>query len=94
MWIRLLLVGMLMSALPAHALVIYACVNNSSGTIKIVAQGDVCPINSIKTSLSTTAPQPPPPRTSMLRAGARSFPLPPCLRVRFSRNSICHQANT
>jgi hypothetical protein len=61
MWTRLLLVGTFAcAALPARADLIYACVNNSSGTIKIVAQADVCPTNSAKTSLSTTAPEPPP----------------------------------
>jgi hypothetical protein len=63
---RLLLVGALMMgaltlSLPARAVdLIYACVNNSSGTIKIVGQTETCPNNSFKTSLSTVAPTPPP----------------------------------
>jgi hypothetical protein len=56
MWSRLLAVGMLAYALPSHAEVIYACVNNSSGTIKIVAESAVCPTGSSKTSWSNAAP--------------------------------------
>jgi hypothetical protein len=53
--------GALTLSLPARAAdLIYACVNNSSGTIKIVAQTDVCPNGALKTSLSTVAPTPPP----------------------------------
>ena len=60
---RLLLAGALMGAfahtLPAHADAIYACVNNSSGTIKIVTQTDVCPTGSSKTSWISTPPPAP-----------------------------------
>jgi hypothetical protein len=60
---RLLLLGALMGALalPAHADTIYACINNSSGTIKIVGQADVCPTGASKTSWSNAQPTQPPP---------------------------------
>jgi hypothetical protein len=53
--------GALAHTLPAYADTIYACVNNSSGTIKIVAQADVCPNGASKTSWSNAQPTPPPP---------------------------------
>jgi hypothetical protein len=63
MFTRLLLVGGLTAALahtlPAHAAIIYACINNSSGTIKIVAQNEACPNGASKTTLSTTESTPP-----------------------------------
>jgi hypothetical protein len=56
MLVRLLLVSALIGAiahtLPAHADTIYACINNSSGTIKIVGQADVCPTGASKASWS------------------------------------------
>ena len=47
---------MLAYALPSDAQVLHACVNDSSGAIKIVAEAAVCPTGSSKTSLVTTAP--------------------------------------
>jgi collagen triple helix repeat protein len=43
----------------ADAQVIYACVNNANGTLKIVSPGTACPNNSVLVSLNQAGPQGP-----------------------------------